>query len=346
MAGIPRHNRPSGSPPLDAEPGRRDSSRPTFGPPDLHPADPGPSPDEVTTTPPQAELSRVLRELLGGLPIGSATRSGDPTTPTDRVRQYTPLGSDPSSESAGRGETGTSDGAGSAAVDAGPSFFDARSSFPSDTSRESTRQGLGTDPTDATLVALPSAPRAIAEDRAVPRLPEDRGLIGQGNTDTRSEGPVGERRGLTTESSASLGPSSTEVAGDDRGTISRAGIAVSGDLIAAAAPPTTAPSFASPFPTVSGRDDDRGVALGSTPSAVAIGGLIGPRDDPAEGPERRPMAASDWVAPFIGGGTASSDPSGPDMARTNTLLEQILDALRRQSQPPFLASARAVYPER
>lgn len=345
MPGIPRYNRPSGSPPPDAEPGCRYPSRPTSGPPDLHPADPGSSPDEVT--PPQVELSRVLRELLGDLPIGSLARPVDPPTPTDRVRQDAPLGPDRSSEAAGRGDTGTPDGPASATGDAGPAFADARSSFPPDPSRETIRQGFGVDPTDATSIALTSTPRAITEERTAPRLPEDRGLIDQRNIDPRSDGPVGERRMTASVSSTSLARSSTGVAVDDEGAIRGDGIAAtSGDLLAVTALPATVPSSASPFPPVSGRVDDRGFASGLTSAAVAIGGAIGPRDDPTEGPEGRPMAASAWVAPSIGAGPDSSGPAGPDLARTNALLEQILDALRRQAQPPFLGGARAVYPER
>jgi hypothetical protein len=38
--------------------------------------------------------------------------------------------------------------------------------------------------------------------------------------------------------------------------------------------------------------------------------------------------------------------SGGDMSRTNTLLEQILDELRRHEQPSYVQSGRSVDPER
>jgi hypothetical protein len=88
---------------------------------------------------------------------------------------------------------------------------------------------------------------------------------------------------------------------------------------------------------------------------VPASGLLGRGEDPFESASAS-SNSSDSMGSQIGGDSFSSHDgvgagpddsrAGVDMTRTNTLLEQILDALRRHEQPSYVQSGRSVYPER
>jgi hypothetical protein len=90
------------------------------------------------------------------------------------------------------------------------------------------------------------------------------------------------------------------------------------------------------------------------PQSLTSIGSIGWREEPYDR-AAGPSSPSSWGEPSgadlsshrdAAPGVPQAGQSSNDSARTNTLLEQILDELRRTQQSSYAASARSVYPER
>jgi len=127
------------------------------------------------------------------------------------------------------------------------------------------------------------------------------------------------------------------------------GVVPSGDLLAAAGR-GAAPS--SPATDVGAGPAGPGGGAWGPETVPSVGLIRGYDEAPGRGPD--PSAASGgWgdpsadpaaaLAPNATPGEAGAQPA--DLSRTNALLEQILEELRRQ-QPSYVASGRSVYPER
>lgn len=148
-------------------------------------------------------------------------------------------------------------------------------------------------------------------------------------------------------SSTDAGPTSM-VFVDQRGSASDLG----SSTVPMSGPVTTSTG---PEPGASSSSRDR-LAIRDNPGGIAaslsVGGLHGPSTD---GPPNPGVNRSVWGDEPVDFGQRSLN--GPSeaigvgrgdqaMGRTNELLGQILDELRRFSQAPLVGSARAVYPER
>jgi hypothetical protein len=88
---------------------------------------------------------------------------------------------------------------------------------------------------------------------------------------------------------------------------------------------------------------------------VPASGLLGRGEDPFESASSSSNSSASMGGQIGGDSFSSHDDvgagpddsrAGGDMTRTNTLLEQILDELRRHEQPSYVQSGRSVYPER
>jgi hypothetical protein len=129
---------------------------------------------------------------------------------------------------------------------------------------------------------------------------------------------------------------------DDRSDLIHAGLSV-GSAFAAVQTAGT--------PTPGGENPPR---MEPAPQGLGLIGSIGWSEEPYDR-AAGPSAPASWGEPAgddltshrdAAPGVTQAGQSSNDTARTNTLLEQILDELRRTQQPSYAASARSVYPER
>jgi hypothetical protein len=298
-------------------------------------------------------LSTALNEIIRTLPV----RSG--TNPTETDSPQPAVIADPVTPLLGRSPAGQEQ---------------------SQSSEESPKTSDPDDPgTDGTTLAAIAGSDSIARSRSLHDRPgpEDRAARTSAPTEPLLLDPAGESAGQPRpdHTNSLIGGRALAIPGSEEGSVSTAetaSIAVVGrpaiggpaatsgqrsvdrsDLIHADLSVGSAFAGVQTVGTPS-RGDENSPRTEPAPQSLASIGSIGRSEEPYD-LAAGPSSPASWgetsgadltsrrdAAP----GVPQAGQSSNDTARTNTLLEQILDELRRAQQSTYTASARSVYPER